>query len=231
MQTFYGSSLVCIVLRIVLFLDPIANYCLQIYFDLVSLPTFLFILTGFALFLMILESVLNYRYIEIDEKIDWTMQEKEDKIKCLKKSMNIVHWIPPVCLFFTILFFGVSQGVCITKQDCSDEYIAMPGIVTAQFVNMILLIIVTYLFLTKINERYGNTYKKAKWTVGLYLIIFTLSFTIRGVFDLLLVYDVGETAFRSATFLAFFYMFTELIPLFTLFSVHIHTFRPIAKQL
>jgi uncharacterized membrane protein len=65
MITFYYSSLLCNVLRIVLFMDPFANYCLQIYFDLISLPTFLFILTGFSLFLMIMESVLAYHNIEI----------------------------------------------------------------------------------------------------------------------------------------------------------------------
>ena len=99
---------------------------------------------------------------------------------------------------------------------------ALPGIIAFQFINMTLMSIAVILFLTKINQRYGNTYKKAKYLVGLYLILFTISFLIRAIADILILKGSFMVPLTSAWFLLFFYTFTELIPLFTLYTVHIH---------
>ena len=58
-------------------------------------------------------------------------------------------------------------------------------IIIANFTNMLLLCLVVIKFLHEINKRYGNAYKRAKWTVTAYMLIFSLSFFIRGTTDIL----------------------------------------------
>jgi hypothetical protein len=96
---------------------------------------------------------------------------------------------------------------------------------------MTLLLIAAIMFLTKINSRYGALFRKARLAVTSYMTLFTISFLVRGVCDILVSKDGYEVVLTSAIGLFLFYSFTELIPMFVLYSVHIGQFRPFSKQL
>ena len=86
---------------------------------------------------------------------------------------------------------------------------------------MILLNVVAYVFISKINERYGNSYRKAKWTVGGYLLVFSASFFVRGTSDVLNQVYEESYILNSPGYLIFFYTSTEFTPLFVLYVMHI----------
>jgi hypothetical protein len=71
--SFYLSSFIVVFLRCLLFMDPFAHYCMMTFVViLISLPTYTFLLTGFSLFLMILESILKYNNLQTRENTNLT---------------------------------------------------------------------------------------------------------------------------------------------------------------
>ena len=65
------------------------------------------------------------------------------------------------------------------------EALGIYCIIVANYINMVLLAVAVCVFIHKINDRYGSSYKRAKWTVGSYLCVFSASFFIRGTTDIL----------------------------------------------
>ena len=88
--------------------------------------------------------------------------------------------------FFSV-WLGTRQTICALNVACRgpSDAIGIYFIIFANFIDMILLNGAAYVFISKINERYGDSYKKAKWTVGGYLLVFSASFFVRGTTDVL----------------------------------------------
>ena len=62
MLSFYLSAFIVVLLRLFLFIDPLANYCVETYVVLLnSFPTYIYLVTGLSLFLMLLETILKYK--------------------------------------------------------------------------------------------------------------------------------------------------------------------------
>lgn len=43
--------------------------------------------------------------------------------------MNLLHYLPPITLAVTVVFFVVKQFICTLNKDCSTGYLAMGGII------------------------------------------------------------------------------------------------------
>ena len=66
MCAFYMSSLTVIMLRLLLFSDPLVKWSLNTYvIALVALPSYLYLIVGFSQVLLIFESIVSYRRTRI----------------------------------------------------------------------------------------------------------------------------------------------------------------------
>lgn len=95
--------------------------------------------------------------------------------------------------------------MCAVHNNCDKlldqkTFSALMPIIIANFVNMFLLIFVVFKFLHEINKRYGNSYKRAKYTVTAYMLLFSLSFLIRGTTDILQDTSAIPDILKSATY-------------------------------
>jgi hypothetical protein len=99
-------------------------------------------------------------------------------------------------------------------------------IIIANFLNMGLLILVVIKFLHELNKRFGNSYKRAKYTVTVYMLLFSLSFMLRGTTDIMQKNQNLLPILMTAWYQTFFYLLTEWLPLFVLYCIHITQFRP-----
>ena len=187
MLSFYMSSIIVVFLRTLLFMDPFAHYCFSTYVYFSSVPTYIYCLTGFSLFLMIFESILKYSNLQTNDNTMLSPEQKEAKIKFVKKIIAILNWFPLICTIAIILSIAFREITCTINDKCDSTktYIGLMPVIIINFVNMILLILVVVKFLYEINKRFGNSYRRAKLTVSTYMLLFSLSFLIRGVTDIL----------------------------------------------
>jgi len=226
MLSLYVSAFAVLFLRIILFMDPLMNYCMETYVVLlISLPTYYYIVTGLSIFLMLLESILKYKNLLTNENIDLSPEERLRRIEKKLKMIDLIHWVPVILMVIITIYFTVRE-ICCAINKCSEDYeahafVAYEPIIVCNFINFLLLATVAILFIRELNLRYGQSYSRAKNTVATYMTLFSLSYLIRGTDDIFLLIPLNFKALHSATWLVLFYFLTEVLPMCVIFSVHI----------
>ena len=89
-------------------MDPFVHYCFStMVIVLQTIPTYLYIITGLSLFLMILESVLKYANLKTNEDLNLTPEQKEKKVWLVRKVIAGINWFPLICTIMIVLYFGI----------------------------------------------------------------------------------------------------------------------------
>ena len=133
-----------------------------------------------------------------------------------------------------VAFFVAALCVCALSKDCNfDKTYSYPiPLIIFNLLICGLLIVTTVIFVRLINQRFGTDFKKAKFTLVLFLSLFSFSFAFRGSVDFwFLVGDFKFTPVGYAVFTFFFYFFCEWVPLFTIYMHHAVDFRKNSKKL
>ena len=181
------SAVTVLVLRVLLFMDPLINWGPVIYVDmLISMPTCLYLITGLSQIMLSVECVVKYRNLAHSENTSIIVCERE---LLIKRNLRILRlcYIAIFSLMALIICYFLFTAVLPSDKCITSSYsLALP----IGFLNLIvwgLLMVSTISFVKQINERFaGHEYKTVKNKLVSILVIFSMSFLLRGMWNFLL---------------------------------------------
>ena len=185
---FYVSSLLVILLRIVLFTDEWMDYAWKFYVvGLITLPTFLYLITGLSQVMLSVECVFKYRNLEVEENLEWDSITKAQATARNLRVLRLLFSFVGALMVFILAFFLTWSIVCSepTTDMCSfDNPNAMLGYIVAfNLIVLVLLICSTTFFTRTINKRFGSDFRSAKIRLLVFLGFFVTSFAVRAGWD------------------------------------------------
>jgi len=187
---FYISSMAVIVLRILLFTDQWQNYPWSYYVILlITLPTFLYLITGLSQVMLSVGCIIKYRELSLDENDDLSPEQKRTAHQKNKLILTILYTSIATLMLVIVVAFCGWAGYCTINDGihCTFKKAASLTLEIAVF-NLIvwaLLVAATLSFYDQIKRRFnGKSFKNAIRKLFLYLTLFSLSFGLRGTWDL-----------------------------------------------
>ena len=157
--TFYLVTLTVIVMRMLLFADPLIDYSDSVYVViLVSMPSYLYLLVGLSQVMLTLESIIKYKNFKIREKETLTESDFKAKIKKNQRFLDISYLIL-YCFFFIIVAFFVGAFFYCVESKCNFEgsYFGPLYLAAMNLIVWIMLIWTTCSFVRMLNKRFGET--------------------------------------------------------------------------
>ena len=103
-----------------------------------------------------------------------------------KRFLDISYLLLYIFLFVILAFFLASMGYCL-KKDCqfNGSYFGPLYLAILNIIVWILLAYTTFLFVRMLNRRFGeDEFSGPKCKFFTFLFVFSLSFAIRGLWDL-----------------------------------------------
>jgi hypothetical protein len=160
---FYISSLTVIALRIILFADVFIGYPWYFYvICLITMPTFLYLITGLSIVMCNFELAIKFRICLINEDVHMKGNEKKHKIEKSETLLKILHRILGISMVIILLSFVVLLMVCRFSSICkisSSTSLLLPTSVLNYFV-LCLMAFSTYFLVRSWRDRYGASYQQ-----------------------------------------------------------------------
>ena len=188
-MTFYFTSELVICFRIVLFLDPIFDWSdVNYVVILISMPSYLYLLVGLSQVVLTLESIIKYRNFKLREESNITECEMKRKIETNQTILSVIYIFLFVFMASIMLFF-ISVAIVYQhdKLELSGTYFGPLELAISNIFVWILLILATCSFVSMLNKRFGEAeFTGPKRKLIIYLCVFSLSFFVRGSYDLVI---------------------------------------------
>jgi len=157
---FYVSSLIVVTFRVVLFTDVFANYTWKFYvIFLITMPTFLYIITGLSLVMCNFELIIKFKMTEISEENHTLPALKISKIKNNEFLLKTLHWLLGLSILIIFFSFIVWVSVCSsskTKCNFDDATSLLLPTAILNFLVWFLMTCSTYLLVKSWRERFGS---------------------------------------------------------------------------
>lgn len=226
---FYLSSLFVILFRLILFTDQWVGYSWDFYvIGLITLPTFLYLITGLSQVMLSVECIIKYKILEIDEAPELSICERQAGTKRAKHVLLALYWMIGLAMGAIFLTFFVWAFYCkfTTDQICQFEKSAslVLPIAVLNLVIWALLLATTLFFVRTINKRFGAAFRPARIKLLLFMTLFSLSFGLRGSWDIAQYADdrfmAGATDEINAATMFFIYFVCEWLPIFVIYLHH-----------
>ncbi len=155
--TFYISSLLLLALRVLLFADVFLHWPLDFYLiGLITLPTFLYLVTGLALTMCNFELVIKFRIHGINENNRLTSMQKQKKVLQSANALLTMHitvWILIVVIFVAFVTWIV---VCSVNECTFQDTAALTlQIGILNLVVMLLFAVSTVALVRQWRSRFG----------------------------------------------------------------------------
>ena len=116
-MTFYLVSELVIVMRMLLFADPLINWGTVTYVVLmVSMPSYLYLLVGLSQVMLTLESIIKYKNFKIREDEAITNSDLKLKMEKNQRFLDISYLILYIFLFVLIAFFIGAEVFCLMSE-------------------------------------------------------------------------------------------------------------------
>ena len=146
-----------------------------------------------------------------------------------KRFLDISYLFLYICLFAIIAIFVGSQVYCL-KTDCVFEgnYFGPFYLAICNIIVWIMLGGTTFTFVRMLNKRFGEAeFSGPKCKFFTFLSVFSLSFAIRGTWDLGIYFDPIDIDSKTdyAIILFVLYFITEWIPIFVIYLTHLWAFH------
>ena len=156
----------------------------------------------------------------------------------MAQNAKIVSWgylvlyglMLSVVLGFTIYFFVYRF---ISKRDLQGAYFGPSYLAGANVIVWIALTVVTIIFIKMLNKRFGEEeFNGPKRRLKFYLAIFSLSFCVRGSWDIAISVNpiTWNDPKKFAPVLFTLYFLTEWLPIFILYLAHILAFKGLIQR-
>ena len=135
-----------------------------------------------------------------------------------------------ICLVSFFIYYGVSVKAAHAFD--SSNTIAYP-LAILNILLWIILMAATLTFVRMLNMRFGEKeFSGPKCQLFIFLCVFSLSFLVRGSWDIYTVYrdEEFENPRIDAATLFLVYFCTEVLPIFVIYLMHIRAFLAIIKR-
>lgn len=185
--TFYLVSELVIVLRMTLFTDPFVKWGDVTYVVLlVSMPSYLYLLVGLSQVMLTFESIIKLKNFKIREQQTISNADLKIKMKRNKRFLDGSYFAIYIMLFIIIAFFTSAEVFCVMKHcDFEGSYFGPLYLAIFNIVVWFMLALSTFVFVRMLNNRFGETeFTGPKIKFFTFLTVFSLSFAIRGSWDL-----------------------------------------------
>jgi hypothetical protein len=225
--TFYVSAVSVLVLRVLLFMDPLIGWGPIIYVDmLISMPTCLYLITGLSQVMLSVECVVKYRNLAHSENTSIIVCERSNLIERNLKILKLCY-IAIFSFMALIVLYFLCTAVLPSDKCITSSYSLVLPIGIFNLMVWTFLMVSTISFVNQINERFsGHEYKFVKNKLIIILGFFSMSFLLRGLWNFLLYIQpfsqdsdtMGMNDACYAVFLFFFYTICDWLPLCVIFS-------------
>ena len=183
--------------------------------------------------------IIKYRDLSLDENPDLTPEQKRTAQQKNKLILTVLYVVIAVMMLSTVVFFCCWAGYCTIEDGsrCTFTKAASLTLEIAIF-NLVvwaLLVLATLSFYDQIKGRFnGKSFKCAVAKLFLYLTLFSLSFGLRGTWDL---YQstknsgMPKSEMTQAWLVFIIYFFCEFLPIFAVYLIHLQDFRAEFKMM
>ena len=134
-----------------------------------------------------------------------------------------------------LLFFVTAYFLYVrSSYDFPGTYFAPMVLAFSNIFVWLLLALATCSFISMLNKRFGEAeFSGPKCKLYVFLSVFSLSFFVRGTWDLIIHYEptiLGESEVEMAVAIFFVYFFTECLPIFVIYLNHLLAFHGIITR-
>ena len=138
-------------------------------------------------------------------------------------------------LFFSLIaIFTSFEAVYLSNdKDMSGSYFMPLGLSLLNILLWIVLVITNRSFVSMLNKRFGEAeFNGPKCKLLIFLIVFSLSFFIRGAWDLVMSIQPIEfdNNLEKAIVIFLIYFITEWVPIFVIYSTHLWAFNTLLQR-
>ena len=233
-MAFYLTSELVIVFRIILFSDPFFDWSDVSYVViLIAMPSYLYLLVGLSQVLLILESIIKYRNFKIREESTVSPCMLKRKVQLNQRILTISYIVLYSLMGILILTFAITAIVYTKKDHIFDgTYFAPLVLAISNILVWFLLLLATCSFVSMLNKRFGEAeFSGPKCKLFFFLSVFSLSFFVRGTWDLFIhFWDVEFSESGMAAVIFAVYFFTEWLPIFIIYLNHLLAFLTIIRR-
>lgn len=187
--TFYIFSEIVVVFRVLLFTDPFVDWGDATYvLLLISMPSYLYLLVGLAQVMLNCESIMRYKNFKILEMQAATKCEVKRIRARNQRCIDTAYIVLYLLMTFFIAFFVIKEVICLADScDFQGSYFGPIYLSIANLFVWFLLALTTCSFVSMLNKRFGEEhFRTHKCKLILFLSVFSLSFFVRGTYDLVI---------------------------------------------
>ena len=231
---FYLTSELVIVFRIILFSDPFFDWSDVSYVViLIAMPSYLYLLVGLSQVVLILESIIKYRNFKIREESTISACMLKRQVQLNQRILTICYIVLYTLMAILILSFAITTIVYAQKGHTFDgTYFAPLVLAISTIVVWFLLTLATCSFVSMLNKRFGEAeFTGPKRKLLAFLCVFSLSFFVRGTWDLFIHFwdiEFNESGMAAVIFAVYF--LTEWLPIFVIYLNHLLAFLTIIRR-
>ena len=118
---FYSSALSVIILRCILFTDPIFTFGMVVYIlILITMPTYLYLIVGLSQVMLSVDCIIKYKNLEVIENVEMALAEKRIQIVKNKRKLLCLYTSLALAMAAIVMFFAAYLIFCAAKSDSCD---------------------------------------------------------------------------------------------------------------
>lgn len=179
-----------VLLRVLLFADTMIDWPWEAYVIIfVSFPSYLYLVVGLSQVMLNLESIVKYKNFKILETQAITKCRLKEKMAVNHKRLDMCYWALYTITAVLTISFIVAYALCISSE-CTfiqGSYLMPLELAIANIVVWVFLAISTFAFVSMLNKRFGSEqFHGPKCSLFGFLSVFSLSFFVRGTWDLVI---------------------------------------------
>ena len=179
------------------------------------------------------ELIIKFKNLEINESLSTPQVRKTKLVNQNSLMLTFLYWVVGITMIGIMCCFIIWVSVCsATASTCNfDESssLLLP-ISVLNILTWILLLASTLILMRIMNKRFGDSYRASQIKLIIYLSVFSLSFLLRGVWDIIQNYkkmSLGNVVDAITVFIIYF--FCEWLPIFVIYLSHYSDFSSEAQ--
>ena len=151
------------------------------------MPTFIYLITGLSQVMCSFELIIKFKNLEINESLSTNQQRKTKLVTQNSVMLYGLYWGIGITMVGILCSFIVWVSICsVTANTCnfSNSSSLLLPISVLNILTWIMLLSSTLILMRMMNKRFGDSYRESQIKLIIYLSVFSLSFLLRGVWDI-----------------------------------------------
>ena len=145
-----------------------------------------------------------------------------------------LYWSIGITMVGILCCFIIWVSICSFNSDTcnfSDSSSLLLPISVLNILTWLLLLSSTLILMKMMNTRFGDSYRDSQVKLIIYLSVFSISFLLRGVWDIVQNYKkMNLSNFVNAITVFVIYFFCEWLPIFVIYLSHFSDFSAEAQS-